>query len=86
MLAVKSSNNSIKSPTAVNVHTPYLAEELIPSDQPFVKYIHNGDPTPLPEKDEPGYDLAQFLAFTQHIQYIKTGGLAYIADYQNMPC
>jgi hypothetical protein len=27
MLAVKSSNNSIKSPTAVNVHTPYLAEE-----------------------------------------------------------
>lgn len=84
MLAVKSSNNGMKGLSTANVHTPYLAEELILNNQSFMKYIHNGDPTPLPEEDEPGYDLAQFLAFTQHIQYVKTGGLAYITDYQGI--
>ena len=64
----------MKGLNAANVHTPYqVAEEHIPNDQPFVKYIHNSDPNPLPEEDEPGYDLVQFLAFTQHIQYVKTG-------------
>ena len=80
LLAIKSS--SVKAPSAVNVQTPYPAEELITCDEPFVKYIHNGDPTPMPEPYEPGYDIAQFLAFTQHVQYVKTGGLAYISDYQ----
>ena len=86
MLTVKSSNNGVKGPNAANVHTPYLAEERIPNDRPFVKYIHNSDPNPLPEEDELGYDLTQFLAFTQHIQYVKTGSLAYmyITDYQGM--
>ena len=34
------------------------------------------------DPDEPGYDVAEFLVFTQHIQYAKKGSLAYISDYQ----
>ncbi|KAG1876491.1 hypothetical protein DFJ58DRAFT_865615 [Suillus subalutaceus] len=32
--------------------------------------------------NEYGYDLAVFLAFMQHIQYVQTEGLAFISDYQ----
>ncbi|KAJ7598200.1 hypothetical protein C8J56DRAFT_1038979 [Mycena floridula] len=28
------------------------------------------------------YNIAAFLCFSQHVQYLKTGGLAYISDYQ----
>ncbi|KAG6370500.1 hypothetical protein JVT61DRAFT_11413 [Boletus reticuloceps] len=82
LLAVKPNENNAKSSGTANVQTPYLAEELIPNSKSFMKYVHNSEPYPLPEPDEPGYDLAQFLCFTQHIQYVKTGGLAYITDYQ----
>ncbi|RXW22094.1 hypothetical protein EST38_g3761 [Candolleomyces aberdarensis] len=33
----------------------------------FTKYIHN---------------VAEFLCFTQHVQYMKTGKLAFVSDYQ----
>ncbi|KAG1842048.1 hypothetical protein DFJ58DRAFT_748303 [Suillus subalutaceus] len=52
------------------------------SSKPALKYIHNMDPNPLLDPDEPGYDFALFLAFTQHVQYVKTGGLVFISDYQ----
>jgi hypothetical protein len=58
----------------------YLVEELISGD--FLKYIHNMDCKPMLDPDELGYDIAEFLACTQHIQYLKTGGLAFISDYQ----
>jgi hypothetical protein len=58
----------------------FLVEELI-SDT-FLKYIHNMDCNPLLDPDEAGYRIAEFLACTQHIQYAKTGGLAFISDYQ----
>ncbi|KAG1822234.1 hypothetical protein DFJ58DRAFT_618251, partial [Suillus subalutaceus] len=61
----------------------FLLEEVINGrDDDFVKYIHNMDPNPLLDPDEPGYDFALFLAFTQHVQYVKTGGLVFISDYQ----
>ncbi|KAG1737784.1 hypothetical protein EDB19DRAFT_1636734 [Suillus lakei] len=62
----------------------FLLEELIGDDdsQNFIKYIHNMDCNPLLDPDEFGYDIAAFLACTQHIQYAKTGGLAFISDYQ----
>ncbi|KIJ12254.1 hypothetical protein PAXINDRAFT_83131 [Paxillus involutus ATCC 200175] len=61
----------------------YIVEELIDvSDNEFIKFIHNSDPLPLPDQGEPGYEIGQFLAFTQHTQYIKTGGQVYISDYQ----
>lgn len=37
---------------------------------------------PMLDPDELGYDIAEFLACTQHIQYVKTGSLAFILDYQ----
>ncbi|KAG1721251.1 hypothetical protein EDB19DRAFT_1835594 [Suillus lakei] len=62
----------------------FLLEELIGDDDSrnFIKYIHNMDCNPLLDPDEFGYDIAAFLACTQHIQYAKTGGLAFISDYQ----
>ncbi|KAG2368381.1 hypothetical protein BDR07DRAFT_1269887, partial [Suillus spraguei] len=50
----------------------------------FVKFIHNTDCDPLLDPGKDGYSTALFLAFTQHIQYEKTGGLAYMSDYQGV--
>ncbi|KAG2367892.1 hypothetical protein BDR07DRAFT_207453 [Suillus spraguei] len=58
----------------------YLVEELITDD--FIKYIHNMDCNPMLDPYEVGYEIAEFLACTQHIQFAKTGGLAFISDYQ----
>ncbi|KAJ8596861.1 hypothetical protein M405DRAFT_725396, partial [Rhizopogon salebrosus TDB-379] len=63
----------------------FLLEELIAGDDVFQKFIHNMDANPLLDEDESGYDFALFLAFTQHVQYVKTGGLAIISDYQGTP-
>ncbi|KAG1727662.1 uncharacterized protein EDB91DRAFT_1061027 [Suillus paluster] len=62
----------------------FLLEELIGDDDSrnFIKYIHNMDCNPLLDVDEFSYDIAAFLACTQHIQYAKTGSLAFISDYQ----
>ncbi|KAG1742469.1 hypothetical protein EDB19DRAFT_1594456, partial [Suillus lakei] len=61
----------------------YLVEELIEGGHDeFVKFIHNMDSNPLLYYDNYHYKVALFFAFTQHVQYIKTGGLAFISDYQ----
>jgi hypothetical protein len=75
-----SSKPTLKTGTA---RTAFLLEEVIEGDD-FTKFIHNMDPDPLLDPDQDGYEFALFLAFTQHIQYVKTGGLVYISDYQGM--
>jgi hypothetical protein len=61
----------------------FLLEEVIDGgDDGFIKFIHNMDCNPLLDPEDYGYDFALFLAFTQHVQYVKTGGLAFISDYQ----
>ncbi|KAG2043748.1 hypothetical protein BDR03DRAFT_850993 [Suillus americanus] len=69
-----------------NIQAVYLLEERVTfdptGDETFTKFIHNKDCGPSLDEDEYGYDLAVFLAFTQHIQYAKTEGLAFISDYQ----
>jgi hypothetical protein len=64
----------------------YLLEEYIdPANSqqgPFIKYIHNSNAIPLSEDGEIGYDTALFLCFAQHVQYEKTGHLAYVSDFQ----
>ncbi|KAG2357177.1 hypothetical protein BDR07DRAFT_1298453 [Suillus spraguei] len=61
----------------------YLVEEFIEGGpDEFVKFIHNMDSNPLLDYDNYHYELALFFAFTQHVQYIKTSGLAFISDYQ----
>ncbi|KIK91875.1 hypothetical protein PAXRUDRAFT_148507 [Paxillus rubicundulus Ve08.2h10] len=76
-----------RAPKAGMVTTAYLAEEAIdhPEDE-FIKFIHNSDLTPLPDPGEPGYEITEFLAFMQHVQYHKTGGQVYISDYQGSIC
>ncbi|TEB26507.1 kinase-like protein [Coprinellus micaceus] len=60
----------------------YMLEEAIPGE--FVKYIHNGDPRPIlePEEAPKEYELAQFLCFTQHLQYYIWEGVVFLSDYQ----
>ncbi|KAG1845715.1 hypothetical protein DFJ58DRAFT_664192, partial [Suillus subalutaceus] len=63
----------------------FLLEELIPGGQDtFVNFIHNMDCDPLLDPGEDRYNTALFLAFTQHVQYEKTGGLVYISNYQGV--
>jgi len=66
------------------VSTIYLAEELIPAslEGEFVKYIHNGNAVPCDLFDTEADEIAEFLVFTQHVQYAKTDGQVYISDYQ----
>ncbi|KIK79034.1 hypothetical protein PAXRUDRAFT_162394, partial [Paxillus rubicundulus Ve08.2h10] len=84
MLAYAQTTKGLRGPRVGTMSIVYLAEEEIKSDEGFIKYIHNGDCTPIPEPHEPGYDIMLFLAFTQHVQYLKTSGLTYILDYQGL--
>ena len=73
--------------TSAVVSMMYLGEELIPTlsdGEDFVKYIHNGDAAPCDLLDPDAENIVQFLAFTQHAQYVKTGGQVYISDYQGI--
>ncbi|KAJ7741176.1 hypothetical protein DFH07DRAFT_751224 [Mycena maculata] len=59
----------------------YLVEELINTDsEDFVKFVHNGNAVPLLAPEDPLYDIAQFLCFTQCIQYFKTDGAVFLLD------
>ncbi|KIK77271.1 hypothetical protein PAXRUDRAFT_167394 [Paxillus rubicundulus Ve08.2h10] len=64
----------------------YLTEESIRLDDNsnFTKFVHNSDPSPFILPGKYGYQPAEFLVFTQHIQYINTGGQVYILDYQGI--
>jgi hypothetical protein len=68
------------------VSAVYLLEEriLFNDKEEFTKFIHNMDCVPSLDEDEYGYDLAVFLAFTQHLQYVQTKGLMFISDYQGI--
>ncbi|KAJ7599463.1 hypothetical protein C8J56DRAFT_719911, partial [Mycena floridula] len=60
----------------------FLLEERI--SKTFYKYMGNGTAA-LPEYfvSKEVRKTAEFLAFTQHIQYFKTNGLAFVCDYQS---
>ncbi|KIO08033.1 hypothetical protein M404DRAFT_135048 [Pisolithus tinctorius Marx 270] len=66
-----------------SVVAAYLLEEKIEcGDSKFTKFIHNVQYSSLLEPDHDAFHIAEFLVFTQHIQYMKTDSLAYISDYQ----
>lgn len=66
-----------------SMRAAFLLKELIEGgDEFFLKFIHNMDANPLLDELDYGYDLAEFFVFTQHVQYVKTGQLAFISDYQ----
>ena len=61
----------------------YLLEEMLPGTPgEFVKYMNNSQATTILERDDPEYELAEFLMFMQHVQYQITHGTAYISDFQ----
>ncbi|KAJ7177076.1 hypothetical protein C8R46DRAFT_48284 [Mycena filopes] len=65
------------------IRRTYILEEFIDTaTDDFVKYIHNGDAAPHLQSEDPLYDIAQFLCFTQHVQYFKTGGAVFLSDLQ----
>ncbi|KAI6006423.1 hypothetical protein EDC04DRAFT_2583001 [Pisolithus marmoratus] len=72
------------SSSSTRMTSAYLLEEKIICDGVFTEFIHNVDCSPLLDPGEDGYNIAEFLCFMQHVQYIKTKGLAYIADYQGI--
>ncbi|KAE9393105.1 hypothetical protein BT96DRAFT_752565, partial [Gymnopus androsaceus JB14] len=59
----------------------FLVEELI-DKTPFVKYINNDSAKPCDFLDTERSCIARFLAFSQHVQWMKTKGLVYVSDYQ----
>jgi hypothetical protein len=58
----------------------HLVEERIPGK--FVKFIHNRSASVPRLRREEDVTLALYLSFTQHVQYIRTGKLAFVSDYQ----
>ena len=62
----------------------FLVEELISKDKEgiFRKYLHNGSAYPCYFGDNDDGNQAEFLAFSQHVQYWKTGKLVFVTDYQ----
>ena len=75
-------DNALGASSSTSHCAAYLLEELLPTSNLFIKYIHNADAIPLQEYDEPGYDTAIFLCFIQHVQFILTHGQAYVSDFQ----
>jgi hypothetical protein len=67
----------------------FLLEEEIDEEMEgkFRKYFNNTSPVPCQfiENITANILRADFLAFTQHLQFWKTGKLVFVADYQGMP-
>ena len=59
----------------------FLLEEVI-NDAPFTKYIGNGSVRPYDFLNGEQLHLGEFLSFGQHLQFIKTKGLAFVGDFQ----
>ncbi|KAJ6613796.1 hypothetical protein B0H10DRAFT_1951192 [Mycena sp. CBHHK59/15] len=61
----------------------YLIEEFIDGADGFYKFINNGGVVPLPlPKDETVRTVAEFLPFTQHVEFYKTKGMVYLSHLQ----
>ncbi|KAJ7576956.1 hypothetical protein C8J56DRAFT_971999 [Mycena floridula] len=71
---------SMSERTTNELGTVFLVEQTIPGK--FRKYMGNGNakrPTHTAPVDN---ERVEFLMFAQHVQYIKTGKLAFAADFQ----
>ncbi|KAF8888189.1 hypothetical protein CPB84DRAFT_1684277 [Gymnopilus junonius] len=82
-IAQRPFENNGKKPTTTWV--TYLLEEVLPGvEKDFVKYLHNASATSELSPEDNDYHLAKFLTFIQHLQYVITGGVAYVSDFQGM--
>lgn len=61
----------------------YLLEEKI--EGKFVKYISNNSAEPsLPLKTQQDIEITHFICFSEHVQFIETGGIMFVSDLQGM--
>ncbi|KXN82638.1 hypothetical protein AN958_02347 [Leucoagaricus sp. SymC.cos] len=60
----------------------YIIEELIDDLNLFTKYIYNCGLKPLRGLSQTETVTAEFLCFTQYLQWKLTGGLVFLSDYQ----
>ena len=62
----------------------FLLEEVINEEVegPFIKYIGNGSVKPYDFLEGDELRQGQFLSFCQHVQFLKTKGLAFVGDFQ----
>jgi hypothetical protein len=68
-------------------HDTFLLEEFIDeeADGKFLKYINNDQSTPLDYPSHPERNhIGQFLAFAQHIQFLKSQKMAFVSDIQGL--
>ncbi|KAK6996039.1 hypothetical protein R3P38DRAFT_3371236 [Favolaschia claudopus] len=73
-----------KNSSKASIRKTYLLEKYIEtnSDSEFVKFVHNGSAAPLLDIDDAWRWIADFLCFTQHIQYWKSGEMVFLSDLQ----
>jgi hypothetical protein len=64
----------------------YLVEEYIDELETgvFQKFINNDKVIPLLKESDSDKDTAEFLAFMQHVQWLKTAKLAFTSDFQGV--
>jgi len=64
----------------------FLLEEFIDADNDqghwYVKYLNNNSAKPRSFAMEEQVLRADFLSFAQHVQFVQTGGLAFVSDFQ----
>lgn len=62
----------------------FLLEEVINDavHGPFTKYIGNGSVKPFNFLQGDDLHRGKFLSFCQHVQFLKTKGLAFVGDFQ----
>ena len=62
----------------------FLLEEVINEEVegPFIKYIGNGSVTPYNFLKGDEHRQGEFLSFCQHVQFLKTKGLAFFSNFQ----
>ena len=71
-------------------HSAYLLEEFIETDEAghsidwFVKYLNNDSAKPRSFNNPEKVLRAQFLSFSQHVQFWKTNGAAFVSDFQGI--
>jgi hypothetical protein len=68
-------------------HDSYVLEEVIDEacDGVFLKYINNDHNAPIERPDHPERkEIGEFLAFAQHVQYLKTQKMVFVSDIQGL--
>jgi len=84
--AVAVAQKPLDASTSSTHRAVYLLEEMLPSPESFVKYIHNDNAKPLDfgngNHDNLHKRKTQFLTFIQHAQYQLTHETMYVSDFQ----